>query len=161
MTVGTHDGRFSMTEQRREVEPPFHRRSVQLTVAVFVALVMVAVSGRDWFRGTSTMNTATLRLPEDSRRPPEQDDPAETRIEVSVERSWPPPLLQIDLNAASRRELSLLPGVGPVLARRILADRGRNGPFHSVEDLSRVHGIGPKTIFEIRSMCVVGASSRG
>ena len=64
-------------------------------------------------------------------------------------------LLRIDLNRADSRELTLLPGVGPVLARRILENRRRQGHFSSIDDLDRVHGIGKKTIEGLRAICVV------
>jgi competence protein ComEA len=38
-----------------------------------------------------------------------------------------------------------LPGVGPVLARRIIADREQRGPFGSIANLRRVKGIGPRS----------------
>jgi competence protein ComEA len=56
------------------------------------------------------------------------------------------PPVAIDLNAAPSRELALLPRVGPVLARRIVADRERRGPFASNQALTRVPGVGEKTI---------------
>jgi competence protein ComEA len=61
-------------------------------------------------------------------------------------------LIQIDLNRAHARELTLLPGVGPVLARRIVENRNRLGPFESVDALARVDGIGDKTIERIRAI---------
>lgn len=51
----------------------------------------------------------------------------------------------IHLNTATAGELELLPGVGPVLARRIMAYRERAGGFESPEDILAVSGIGPKT----------------
>lgn len=48
----------------------------------------------------------------------------------------------IDLNRSSVTELEALPGVGPVLAARIVAFRESNGPFVAVEDLLDVGGIG-------------------
>ena len=51
--------------------------------------------------------------------------------------------MRIDLNHASAAELSVLPGIGPRLADRIAGDRAARGPFGTVEDLDRVHGIGP------------------
>ena len=52
---------------------------------------------------------------------------------------------QVDVNAADAAELERLPGVGPALAKRIVEERERRGPFQSAEDLTRVRGIGPKT----------------
>jgi len=50
--------------------------------------------------------------------------------------------------AAARR--TLLPGIGPVLARRIAEVERRRGGFDSLEDLEVVPGIGPRTVEEIR-----------
>jgi len=57
---------------------------------------------------------------------------------------------QVDLNAAEWPELVQLPGIGETLARRIVDDRSRNGPFRDQEDLMRVRGIGPKTLDGVR-----------
>lgn len=51
-----------------------------------------------------------------------------------------------DLNAADVAELVRLPGVGPVLAERIVAEREARGPFASVEELARVPGLGPARV---------------
>ncbi len=56
----------------------------------------------------------------------------------------------VDLNSASTVELALLPRVGPTLAGRIVASRGSDGPFRSVDDLERVTGIGPVTLQRLR-----------
>jgi competence protein ComEA len=48
----------------------------------------------------------------------------------------------VNLNTASLTELQTLPGVGPVLAQRILDYRTEHGSFRSVEDLRQVDGIG-------------------
>jgi len=62
---------------------------------------------------------------------------------------------RLDVNRADRAALVGLPGVGPVLAERILEDRARNGPFRSVEDLRRVKGIGERTLERLRDLVVV------
>lgn len=61
----------------------------------------------------------------------------------------------IDLNRASATELEELPGVGPVLAERIVADRESQGPFSSVDDLDRVSGIGPAVLANLRDRATV------
>jgi competence protein ComEA len=62
----------------------------------------------------------------------------------------------IDLNRATTVELQRLPGIGPKLSERIVAER-LNGPFRSVEDLRRVYGIGAKTIDRLRPHVTVEA----
>jgi len=53
---------------------------------------------------------------------------------------------QLDINTATEKELRLIPGIGPVLAARIIAAR----PFRSADDLKKVNGIGDKKYAEIR-----------
>jgi competence protein ComEA len=52
----------------------------------------------------------------------------------------------IDLNTATAEDLQLLPGIGPSKATAILRDRETKGPFRTTGDLTRVSGIGPKTL---------------
>jgi competence protein ComEA len=54
---------------------------------------------------------------------------------------------RVSINAADPRLLETLPGIGPALAARIVAAR----PFHDVDDLLRVRGIGPATLERLRS----------
>ena len=56
----------------------------------------------------------------------------------------------LDLNRAGPAELDALPGIGPVLARRIVEHRSRNGAFRSIEELRAVRGIGPSLIARLR-----------
>ncbi len=63
-----------------------------------------------------------------------------------------PPL--VDLNNATREELESLPGIGPVLAGRIMAHRTQK-PFGSVDELAGVPGIGDKTLATLRPLVTV------
>lgn len=58
----------------------------------------------------------------------------------------------IVLNRAAATDLQALPGVGPVLAERIVAYREANGPFSVVEDLLMVPGIGEAKLASIRDL---------
>jgi len=53
-----------------------------------------------------------------------------------------PPAQPVDVNRASEDELRALPGIGGVLAARIVEARERDGPFASLDDLRRVRGLG-------------------
>jgi competence ComEA-like helix-hairpin-helix protein len=63
---------------------------------------------------------------------------------------------QVDVNAAGVAELERLPGVGPALAKRIVEERERRGPFSSADDLARVPGIGPKTVESVKAYISAG-----
>lgn len=56
----------------------------------------------------------------------------------------------IDLDRATAEELERLPGIGPSLAARIVAERERGGAFRGAADLLRVPGIGPRKLEAIR-----------
>jgi competence protein ComEA len=56
----------------------------------------------------------------------------------------------VEINSAIWVEWLQLPEIGEALARRIVDDRDERGPFRSVEDVSRVRGVGPKTLAKIR-----------
>ena len=56
----------------------------------------------------------------------------------------------MSINTASAEELDELPGIGPVIAERIVQWREENGPFTSIDELGEVSGIGPSIIEQIR-----------
>jgi competence protein ComEA len=58
----------------------------------------------------------------------------------------------LNINTANAEALQALPGIGPLLADRIVADREAHGPFRTPEDLLRVPGIGPKRWERIRPL---------
>lgn len=62
---------------------------------------------------------------------------------------------KIDLNRATKRDLMGLPGIGGVIAGRILLYREERGRFERVEDLLRVRGIGKKKLERIAPYCTV------
>lgn len=62
---------------------------------------------------------------------------------------------RMNLNTATKEELMTLPGIGEVLAQRILDFRESYGPFQSVDDLDMVEGIGQKTIDKLRERVTV------
>lgn len=56
----------------------------------------------------------------------------------------------IDINRATAKEFERLPGIGPQLAGRIVAYREKHGAFKRVDDITKVRGIGPKTLDRLR-----------
>jgi competence protein ComEA len=58
----------------------------------------------------------------------------------------------VNINSADAATLEGLPGIGPSLARAIIDERERSGPFGGVDDLDRVSGLGPVRIDALRDL---------
>ena len=67
------------------------------------------------------------------------------RVEISLGQST------VDLDIATEQQIESLRGIGPAMAKRIIADRDSLGPFGSIKELERVRGIGPKLAAKIDS----------
>ena len=63
--------------------------------------------------------------------------------------------VRVDLNRASREELERLPGVGPVMAERILGLRESLGRFRGLAELQSIRGIGSATIERLRPLVII------
>lgn len=64
----------------------------------------------------------------------------------------------INLNTATQAELESLPGIGPVIAQRIIAYRVESGPFLRSEDVQNVPGIGPAIFEKIKDLISVNGA---
>lgn len=62
---------------------------------------------------------------------------------------------KVNLNTATLEDLKTLKGIGDSKAQAILDDRNENGPFSSIEDLTRVSGIGQKTFENLKDHITV------
>lgn len=100
---------------------------------------------------------ALIRAVREDARP--LPDAAEPGIQVPPDAAGTPrenagggerPAAGVNLNSAGSAELVSVPGIGPVMAGRILAYRRKSGRFRSVDELIRVRGIGPRTLEKIR-----------
>ncbi|MEX0723012.1 MAG: phospholipase D-like domain-containing protein [Gracilimonas sp.] len=61
----------------------------------------------------------------------------------------------ININTADEATLQLLPGVGPAYSKRIVEYRTENGGFNSVEEITNIRGIGPKTLEKLRPIVTI------
>ena len=85
------------------------------------------------------------------------DKPQQTSGQRSDERGLREP---VDLDLAGLEELDRLPGIGPSLAARIVADREAKGPFGSLEQLQRVKGVGPALAAKLQPYVTFSLSPR-
>ena len=109
-----------------------------LTVIFLIALSLLWLRAADVAEGTDY--TITVTRPADEPVTPEAPAP-------------------ININTASSEELQTLPGIGPALAERIITYRMEHGLFRSIDDLTKVSGIGMSVLEEIRDLVAVGINS--
>lgn len=78
----------------------------------------------------------------------------ETRLTAPVEEVRPDPS-PLNLNAAGAEDLTALPGIGEALAGRIVQYREEHGPFETVENLTKVSGIGQGKLAALEGLVTV------
>lgn len=133
----------------RAVQGPDPPASDREALARQIATVDSAVNagGRRRAQGPRPSRVASDAAPDvDARERPR------ARVEEPVE--------PVDLDRASAVELDALPGIGPALAARIVADRDAHGPFGSLEALQEVKGIGPALAAKLSSRVTFSAPPR-
>lgn len=132
---------------------------------LLLGLVAAAGAGLaigEWRRANPEMTAALERVDR-----AEADDRPLAPPPVAFVRPAPPPVAivrpatphapdgPVDINHATVDDLTRLPGIGPVLAARIIAARDANGAFASIDDLRRVSGVGPAKLAALRERVVV------
>jgi competence protein ComEA len=113
--------------------------------------------------GTEAGSLPAVVPSEAEKRVPDQFAPgvkaAKTPVGARVIQSETPQRRLLDLNRASAEDLESLPGIGAVLAQRVIAYRKSVGGFQAVEGLREVKGIGSKKFERIKPLVTVAASS--
>ena len=117
-----------------------------LTIA-FAAFTLGFYTGRN-----GRAETVTLSIPASMQTVPT------ATMETEPEETLPEPTIvfPIDINTAGQEEFMALPGIGEVLANRILAWREEQGEFSRVEDILNVEGIGKGKFEKILDLLTVG-----
>lgn len=88
--------------------------------------------------------------------------PPATTVSPSAQSPTSPPVTQtlpVNINTADVQALDGLPGIGPVLAQRIVDYRNEYGPFTTPEEIGNVPGIGEKKLAAILDFITVGGST--
>lgn len=113
---------------------------------LFVGFTLGLFVGRN-----SGAGTVTLAVPAQMQTAPTAAATAPTQTVPEETVSFP-----VNINTADAETLAALPGIGQVLAKRILAYRQQNGPFRAVEEITNVEGIGEKKAEAILELITVG-----
>ena len=113
--------------------------------ALFVAFTAGLLLGRSHGRGG-----VTVQVPAVLTTVPAATSPPETQTD-------PTTVFPLDINTADAHQLQALPGIGPVLAQRIVAYREENGPFAQLQELLYVEGIGQTRMEQILDYITIGA----
>lgn len=83
--------------------------------------------------------------------------PVTVEAETAVpQETFMPDVSPLDINSAPVEELAELPGIGEVLAERIVEYRAEHGPFKAVEELTEVSGIGERKLAELEGRVTAG-----
>lgn len=92
------------------------------------------------------------------RMPTQNGPPAKTESKAGAPAPAQAPVpapAKININTATSEQLQTIKGIGPSTAKKIIDYRTAKGPFHSVDDLLNVSGIGVKTLAKIRAYITV------
>ena len=112
--------------------------------ALFAGLTLGLFLGRNPVGGSVTVSVPARQV--------SAAVPAETQTEPSVQAAS----LPVNINTADAAELAALPGIGKVLAQRILDYRRVYGDFSAVEQLTNVEGIGEGKLEAILELITIG-----
>ena len=120
---------------------------------LLVITILFAVFSAGFFLGRNqNRNTVSVSLPAEFMTVPSvTTEPERAETEETRVISFP-----ISINDADKESLMALPGIGEVLAQRILDYRDENGAFSAPEELLNVEGIGKKRLEEILDLITIG-----
>ena len=115
------------------------------------------------------MQEVPVTLPPETTAPPSTTEPAVPTADSNAPQNTPPKettpkttrpkepevTFPVNINTATARELDALPGIGEVIAQRIIDYRNAHGPFGSVDELINVKGIGEKKLADLKPYATV------
>lgn len=113
---------------------------------LFVGFTLGLFVGRN-----SGSGTVTLAVPAQMQTAPTAAATAASETVPEETVSFP-----VNINTADAETLAALPGIGQVLAERIVAYRRQNGSFRAIEEITNVEGIGEKKAEAILELITVG-----
>ena len=132
------------------------RRRIEIGCIVLLALLAAFTAG--FYLGSASNRTegaAAVLEVQPAPAIPVEAAPEEAAPEEAAPEEEAAVLAVVDLNTATQAQLEALPGIGEVLAKRILKYRAAYGPFLNVEQLMEVDGIGEKRFEALKKWITV------
>ena len=126
-----------------------------ILTCVFAAFLGGFHIGRRMNRSPVHIYQITPAAEETQPEQPEVAEQAEESAEEVTEETEPAVIFPLNINTATIPELDELPGIGVVLAQRIVDYRTTHGGFKAVEELTKVSGIGDAKLMEILDLITV------
>ena len=125
-----------------------HASLLILITCMFAAFTLGFLLGRS----TGPGDVIISALPEPTQAPATVSKVCETEAQTQPGAVPMETGHLININTATAAQLDTLPGIGPVLAQRIIDYREANGPFTAISQLTLVEGIGDKRFMEIMDL---------
>lgn len=127
-------------------------RKPRISILLFLTIVFAAFTLRFFWGRNQHRDGISVMLSEQFLTEPTLQTENNTQIpEETTAISFP-----ISINQAGKEEIMALPGIGDVLAERIVVYRQEHGGFSSVEELLNVEGLGKKRLEEILDLIIIG-----
>lgn len=137
-------GRYPPADRQSEEQEPVVSIRLRWLCGIGLALSLLVVSASCRWQSSQAGNESTPPVRQERTPLPSRSLEPGTRL---------------DINAAGPRELESLPGIGPVLARRIVEFRAKNPPFRRVEEILIIRGIGRRKFEALRDRIQVADSA--
>lgn len=138
-------GRYPPADRQSEEQEPVVPIRMEWLCGFGLALYCLLVSQNcRWHASQAGNESEPLVRQEQTPLPPKSFEPGN----------------RVDINSAGPRELESLPGIGPVLARRIVEFRAKNPPFRRIEEFLIIRGIGRRKFEALRDRIRVADSCR-
>ena len=126
-------------------------RKPQISLLAMITLLFVTFTAGYFLGMNRPQAQLTVSVAKEMTVRPQETVHTERKPEEQQQTHFP-----IFLNSADKDDLMALPGVGELLAQRILDYRQTHGSFRSAEELLNVEGIGEKRLAEILDLIVIG-----